>query len=49
MKRLLAVSAALLVVAVTAFGCATPGGTGWTTLIDGEKGMENFNQIGQAN
>ena len=28
---------------------ATPGGEGWTTLIDGEKGMENFNQIGQAN
>ena len=49
MKRLLAAGAALVVVAVTAFGCATPGGEGWTTLIDGEKGMENFNQIGQAN
>jgi hypothetical protein len=25
-----------------------PGG-GWTTLIDGEKGMENFNKLGGAN
>jgi len=49
MKRLLAAGAALVVVAVIAFGCATPGGEGWTTVIDGEKGMENFNQIGQAN
>jgi hypothetical protein len=23
--------------------------TGWTTLIDGEKGMENFNLVGTAN
>jgi hypothetical protein len=24
-------------------------GMGWETLIDGEKGMENFNQVGDAN
>lgn len=30
-------------------GCATPAGTGWTTLIDGEKGLENFDRIGDAN
>ena len=48
MKRLFAAAAALLVVTLTAFGCATPGGQGWETLIDGEKGLENFNQIGNA-
>ena len=29
-------------------GCATPGG-GWETLIDGDKGLENWNRIGDAN
>ncbi|MGH8704807.1 MAG: 3-keto-disaccharide hydrolase [Burkholderiales bacterium] len=24
-------------------------GSGWTTLIDGEKGLENFNRVGDAN
>lgn len=24
-------------------------GTGWTTLIDGERGLENWNQVGDAN
>lgn len=28
-------------------GCASTGG--WTTLIDGEKGLENFNRVGDAN
>jgi len=45
MKRLLAIAAALFVV-----GCATVDGwMGWTTLIDGEKGLENFNRVGDAN
>jgi len=48
MKRL-TVSTALLVLTLAAFGCASPGGEGWETLIDGEKGMENFTQIGNAN
>jgi hypothetical protein len=42
-------AAAAVVVALA--GCAgmrIPG-TGWETLIDGEKGMENFNQVGDAN
>ena len=31
-------------------GCGTtPGGPGWVTLIDGDKGLENFNRIGDAN
>jgi Domain of Unknown Function (DUF1080) len=29
-------------------GCATGGG-GWTTVVDGAKGMDNFNQVGDAN
>jgi hypothetical protein len=29
-------------------GCATGGGGGWTTLIDGSKGMDNFNVVGEA-
>jgi len=42
-------AAAAIVVALA--GCAgmrIPG-TGWETLVNGEKGMENFNQIGDAN
>ena len=30
-------------------GCATGGAATWTTLIDGVKGLENFNQVGEAN
>jgi len=48
MKRLSAISIGLLVIALTAFGCATMGSE-WITLIDGEKGLENFNRIGDAN
>jgi hypothetical protein len=45
MKRLLVLAAAVLAV-----GCTTIDGMmGWTTLIDGEKGLENFNRIGDAN
>jgi hypothetical protein len=49
MKRLLRNLAALAVVALAAFGCAHFGGGEWVTLIDGEKGLENFNRIGDAN
>lgn len=56
MKRLSVVASSVLVVAFTAFGCAQMSsmydsvmGPGWTTLIDGEKGLENFNRIGDAN
>lgn len=30
-------------------GCATGQGSGWTTLIDGNTGLDNFNRIGDAN
>jgi hypothetical protein len=42
--------AAVLVVFSLA-GCATGDGArdGWTTLVDGNKGLENFNRVGEAN
>ena len=42
------VAAAALVVALSS--CATGGRDGgWTTLVDGTKGLENFNRVGEAN
>ena len=50
MKRLAVIAMGLLVVTFTFFGCATqPYGQGWVTLIDGGKGLENWNRIGDAN
>ena len=40
----------LLVVAFAVAGCAgSPTGAGWVTLIDGDKGLENFDRLGDAN
>ena len=45
MKRLIVIAAAVL-----AAGCATVDGwMGWTTLVDGGKGLENFDRLGDAN
>ena len=54
MKRLSAVGTTLLVVALGGFGCAEMESTvdsmmGWNALIDGDKGLENWNRAGQAN
>lgn len=50
MKRLSVVTMGLLIVAFAVFGCANlPFGSGWVTLIDGDKGLENWNRIGDAN
>jgi hypothetical protein len=49
MKRLWGISAGLLVVALHFAGCATKADSGWITLIDGERGMENFNAVGNSN
>ena len=46
MKRQFAGALLLLALALIAFGCAGPGGGGWTTLIDGNSGMENWNSTG---
>ena len=43
----IAISAALAVMLVS---CAQlRGGAGWTTLVNGDKGLENWNQVGDAN
>ena len=54
MKRLLGITAGLLVIGSTVFGCAQmssmyDSATGWTTLIDGDKGLDNFTRYGDAN
>src|SRR5580765_3845973 len=48
MKRL---SLVMLTIALTALGCSHMSGSneGWVTLIDGTRGLENFNRIGEAN
>lgn len=48
MKRFYAAVAALLFALIT-FGCAHMTDGGWVSLIDGQKGLENFNRIGDAN
>lgn len=46
MKR---IGIALCSAAALLAGCAGMGGGGWTTLIDGDKGLENFNRFRSAN
>jgi hypothetical protein len=50
MKSIVRSAAGLLVVAFALFGCASaPSGPGWVTLIEGDKGLENFTTLGAAN
>ncbi|MBI3045867.1 MAG: DUF1080 domain-containing protein [Betaproteobacteria bacterium] len=53
MKRMAFITTGLLVIAFTLFGCAqqpaAPTGAGWITLIDGPKGLDNWNRQGTAN
>jgi hypothetical protein len=50
MKRATAAAIGLLAAMLFAVGCATqPQGSGWVTLIDGDKGLDNWNRIGEAN
>ena len=55
MKRLLGIAAGLLVVALTLGGCHNYNAFShlerhnWVNLIDGEKGLDNFNRVGDAN
>jgi hypothetical protein len=48
MKRLSAFAAVLLIAACSSMPSWVPG-SGWTTLIDGDKGLENFERVGDAN
>src|SRR5437868_12932848 len=50
MKRRSVLVAGVFVLAASA--CSQMGGhseSGWTTLIDGDKGLENFTRVGNAN
>ena len=51
MRRLSIVAAASLIAGLSVFGCSSmsSGEAGWVTLIDGDKGLENFNPVGDAN
>ena len=52
MTRLAGIVMGLLVVGLTAVGCAHMphwAGGGWTTLLDGADGMENWDRVGGAN
>jgi Domain of Unknown Function (DUF1080) len=48
MKRAFMLGAALVLSACSSMPSWMPGG-GWTTLIDGGKGIDNFTQVGDAN
>jgi hypothetical protein len=48
MKRLLVLATALLLAACSSMPSWVPG-SGWTTLIDGDKGLDNFQRVGDAN
>jgi hypothetical protein len=50
MKRMSHITIGFLAVALTVAGCAhQPVSKGWITLINGEKGLENWNRVGGAN
>jgi len=53
MKRPSVIAMGLLVIGLTVLGCAyTSSGqsaAGWTTLIDGATGLDNWNRVGEAN
>lgn len=49
MKLTLPRRLALLTLTLGLAGCANWPGFGWTTLIDGDKGLENWNRLGDAN
>jgi hypothetical protein len=50
MKHVSVIAVGVLV-ASSMVGCASTSGSdaGWTTLIDGTRGMENFDRVGEAN
>jgi hypothetical protein len=50
MQRRQALIASLSIAGLFLSACASgPNESGWTTLIDGDKGLDNWNQIGNAN
>ena len=51
MKRLSVIAIGLLAIGFGLFGCSYMpwSDSGWTNLVDGTKGLDNFNSIGDAN
>jgi 3-keto-disaccharide hydrolase len=51
MNRISALSTSLFVMTLAAAGCSSMpwSSSGWTKLVDGASGLENFNPIGDAN
>jgi Domain of Unknown Function (DUF1080) len=49
MKRLSFSIPAFLLVVLTLVACARPAGSGWVTLIDADKGLDNWLRVGDAN
>jgi hypothetical protein len=50
MQRRQALLSTLVATGLLMSACASgPADDGWTTLIDGDKGLENWNQVGNAN
>ena len=49
MKRLLSLTLSLLLAWALAACASAPAGPGWTTLIDADKGLENWARLGDAN
>jgi len=49
MKRVTGTTLAFLFIAIAAFGCGSiSSGEGWVTLIDGDKGMDNWSVSGRT-
>jgi len=51
MKRVSVIAMGMLVIGFSVFGCSYMpwSDAGWTTLIDGNAGLDNFNRVGDAN
>jgi Domain of Unknown Function (DUF1080) len=50
MQRRLALVSTMIATGLLMSACASgPADDGWTTLIDGDKGLDNWNQLGNAN
>ena len=47
MKTLVVLAAGVMLAACSSLPSWVPG-SGWTTLIDGDKGMENFSKVGDG-
>lgn len=48
MYKLVSRSVGALALVALLDGCAMMGGGGWTTVVDGAKGIENFERVGEA-